>query len=100
MCSFQAQQLQNHEELTGRTDSVIQEQGDRSMETSGQHLASISDSATDILAVSPETFQAAGFKLLGNISIVAFFAHGNREIVSLHFFPFFPKFSSPSSLLV
>lgn len=100
MYSFQAQQLQNHEELMGRTDSVIQEQEDRSMEMSGQHLASISNSATDILAVSPETFQAVGFKLLGNVSIVAFFAHGNREIVSLHFFPFFPKFSSPSSLLV
>lgn len=45
-------------------------------------------------------FQAVGFKLLGNVSIVAFFARGNREIVSLLFSPFFLKFSSPSSLLV
>lgn len=67
---------------------------------SGQHLASISDTATDTLATSPETFQAVGFKLLGKVSLAAFFAHGNREIISLLFFFFFLKLSSLSSLLV
>lgn len=55
---------------------------------SGQHLASISDTATDTLATSPETFQAVGFKLLGKVSLAAFFARGNREIISLFFFFF------------
>lgn len=67
---------------------------------SGQHLASISDTATDTLATSPETFQAVGFKLLGKVSLAAFFARGNREIISLLFFFFFLKLSSLSSLLV
>lgn len=40
-----------------------------STKMSGQHLASISDTATDTLATSPETFQAVGFKLLGKSAL-------------------------------
>lgn len=48
---------------------VIQEQGAGSMEMSGQHLASISDSATDILAVSPETFKLWVLNCWGTLAL-------------------------------
>ena len=42
--------------------------------------------------------KTVGFKLLGKVSLAAFFACGNRETISLFFF--FLKLSSLSSLLV
>lgn len=48
---------------------VIQEPGDGSMEMSGQHLASISDSATDILAASPETFKLWVLNCWGKLAL-------------------------------
>lgn len=88
-CSFQARQLQNHEELMERIDSVSSRsrgwQYGNEWPTPGfyfrlchRHPGSFS-----------RNFQAAGFKLLGKVSIVAFFARGNRELVSLFFPPSF-----------
>lgn len=47
----------------------MQEPEDGSMEMSGQHLASISDSATDILAVSPETFKLRVLNCWGKLAL-------------------------------